>query len=171
LHWNLDHLIDGADVDAWLRDFPNAPEESTFWRIKDDLNLPERVEFDAIGEVFETIDYPYTDVRWPIMSKRMLETLLSVGDFNHRAYPLVMVDCEVIDYAEDSSPIKSSIEYHNFFVVQILEDLDIFDWDNSVYTRDSEAPQVLDSVQKLALKEPAGGFPPLFRVIQRFASR
>jgi hypothetical protein len=168
LHWNLDHLIDGADVDAWLRDFPNAPEESTFWRIKDDLNLPERVEFDAIGEVFETIDYPYTDVRWPIMSKRMLETLLSVGDFNHRAYPLVMVDCEVIDYAEDSSPIKSSIEYHNFFVVQILEDLDIFDWDNSVYTRDSEAPQVLDSVQKLALKEPAGGFPPLFRVITSY---
>jgi hypothetical protein len=98
------HLIDNRyidhiyDVDAWLRvrDFPNAPDESAFWRIKENLNLPEQIEFDAIGVVFETIDYPYTDVRWPIMSKRMLETLLSVRDFRHRAYPLLIIDCETI---------------------------------------------------------------------------
>jgi hypothetical protein len=166
LSWNLDHLITDLEVDAWLRTSKllNAPDESAFWRIKEDLNLPEVVEFDAVGEVLEAIDYPYTDVRWPIMSKFMLDTLLSVGNFRHRAYPLMMVDCEVIDYAEDGRSIKSNIEFHNFFVIQVLEDLDVFDWENSIYERDPEVPDVIDDVEKLTLIEPPNGFPPLFRI-------
>jgi hypothetical protein len=167
LTWDLDHLIDNAEVDGWLRDldFPNAPDESAFWRIKEDLNLPNPVEFDAIGKIFEVIDYPYTDVRWPIMSRRMLDTLLSVGSFRYRVYPLLMIDCKAIAYADDASPIKSGIEYDNFFAVHLLEDLDIFDWENSIYERDADAPHVLKDIEKLVLREPSEGFPPLFRVI------
>jgi hypothetical protein len=168
LDWNIDHIIDGAEVDGWLRDlnFPNAPDESAFWRIKEDLNLPNPVEFDAIGDVFEIIDYPYTDVRWPIMSQRMLDTLLSVGNFRHRAYPLRMIDCQVIGHnKQDNSSVISGIEYDDFFAVQVLEDLDIFDWEKSIYERDADAPHVLKDIEKLVLREPSEGFPPLFRVI------
>jgi hypothetical protein len=64
LDWNLDHIYD-VEVDAWLRTlgFPNPPDDSAFWEVKEDLNLPKRVEFDAIGVVIEAIDFPYTDVR------------------------------------------------------------------------------------------------------------
>jgi hypothetical protein len=167
LKWNIDHLVDNAEVDGWLRTltFPNAPDESAFWRIKEDLNLPNPVEFDAIGEAFETIDYPYTDVGWPIMSKRMLDTLLSVGDFRHRSYPLLMVDCEQIYDERLDKDTNSGIEYDNFFAVHVLEDLDVFDWENSIYERSSKNPNAVKETEKIILKEPITGFPPLFRVI------
>lgn len=168
LFWDLDHIADGAEVDAWLREFPNAPDNSAFWELKDDLNLPNPVEFDAIGKVFETLDYPYTDVWWPIMSKRMLDTLLSVGSFRHRAYPALMIDCKQVYNENLGRDINSGVEYDNFFAVQILEDLDVFDWKNSVYERDSESPDVLESIEELVLKEPEEGFPPLFRVVTSY---
>jgi hypothetical protein len=167
LNWNIDHLIDNAEVDGWLRDliFPNAPDNSAFWRIKEDLNLPDPVEFDVIGKIFEVIDYPYTDVRWPIMSKRMLDTLSSVGNFRHRAYPLAMIDCKQVYNKALDRKTNSGIEYHNFFAVHVLEDLDIFDWENSVYERDSEVPDVIWETEKIVFKKPLTGFPPLFRVV------
>lgn len=167
LKWNIDHIVDGAEVDGWLREsaFPNAPDNSAFCLIKEDLNLPNPVIFDVIGDVFETIDYPYLDVRWPIMSKRMLNTLLSVGDFRHRAYPLKMIDCESIGYSEDGSPIKSGIEYNNFFAVHLLEDLDILDLESSIYERSTRNPDVLKNIEKVVFKEPPTGFPPLFSVV------
>jgi hypothetical protein len=168
LFWDLDHIADGAEVDAWLREFPNAPDNSVFWRMKENLNLPNPVEFDAIGKVFETLDYPYTDVWWIIMSKRMLDTLLSVGNFRHRAYPVVMIDCKQIHNEELGKKSNSGIEYNNFSAVQVLEDLDVFDWENSIYERDSESPDVLESIEELVLKEPEEGFPPLFRVVTSY---
>jgi hypothetical protein len=163
LDWNIDHIVDGAEVDGWLRDlnFPNAPEDSSFCLIKEDLNLPNPVEFDAIGDVFETIDYPYTDVRWPIMSQRMLDTLLSVGNFRHRAYPLRMIDCQVIGRnTKDNSPVISGIEYDNFFAVQVLEDLDVLDLKNSIYERSTRNPDVLINIKKTVFK-------PTFRCLER----
>jgi hypothetical protein len=167
LSWNTDHIYD-VDVDAWLRvrEFPDAPDESAFWRIKENLNLPERVEFDAIGVIFETIDYPYTDVRWPIMSKRMLDALLSVGDFHYIAYPLVIIDCKQVYNEELGKKTNSGIEFHNFFAMHLLEDLDIFDYENSVYERSENNPNVIKSnIKKVVLREPKEGFPPLFRVV------
>jgi hypothetical protein len=168
LKWNIDHLIDNAEVDGWLREsaFPNAPSNSAFWEVEE-LNLPNPVIFDVIGDVFEIIDYPYLDVGWPIMSERMLSTLLSVGNFRHRAYPLRMIDCESVDYAEDGSPIRSGIEYNNFFAVHLLEDLDVLDLEHSIYERSIRNPDVLKNIQKVCFKEPPTGFPPLFRAVYR----
>ena len=169
LNWNLDHLIDNAEVDGWLREsaFPNAPDESAFWRIKEDLNLPNTVIFDVIGDIFEIIDYPYTDVEWPIISKRMLDILLSVGDFRHRTYPLLMVDCEQIYNEELGKKTNSGIVYDNFFAVQVLEDLDILDLEDSIYERGTRNPDAIINVKKTVLREPSTGFPPLFRAVHR----
>jgi hypothetical protein len=165
LDWNTDHLLTDLDVDGWIREFPNVLDESAFWRMKEDLNLPNPVIFDAVGAAIENIDYLYVDVSWPIMSKRMLYTLLSVGNFRHRAYPVLMIDCEVVDRDEENNPIKSGVEYDNFYAVQLLEDLDVFDWENSIYERYPDAPHALKRIETLVLKEPLQGFPPLFRVI------
>jgi hypothetical protein len=169
LDWNIDHLIDNAEVDGWLREsaFPDAPDESAFWRIKEDLDLPNPVIFDVIGDIFKVIDYPYLDVGWPIMSQRMLDTLLSVGDFYHRAYSLRMIDCEVIGRDEENRTIKSGIEYDNFLAVQVLEDLDVLDLDNSIYERGKRNPDAVINVEKTVFREPSTGFPPLFRAVHR----
>jgi hypothetical protein len=164
LAWDLDHLLPDLEVDGWIREFPNVPDESAFWRIKENLNLPNPVIFDAVGAAIQNIDYPYMDVAWPIMSKRMLDTLLLIGDFRYRAYPILMVDCEQIYNKALSRNANSGLEFHNFAAVHILEDLDIFDWENSVYERSIKKPNSLRSFDKIVLKEPTQGFPPLFRI-------
>jgi hypothetical protein len=167
LKWNIDHLIDNAEVDGWLREsaFPNAPSNSIFWEIKENLILPNPVIFDVIGEVFEIIDYPYLDVRWPIMSQRMLDTLLSLGNFRYRAYPLLMVDCEQIYNEELGTKAASGIVFENFFAVHLLEDLDVLDLENSIYERGKRNPDAVINVEKTVFIEPPTGFPPLFRAV------
>ena len=125
-----------------------------------EYNLPERIEFDAIFDVIQSSDYPINDVGWSIMSQKMLDILLSIGSFPHRVIPLVMVDCEVIG----SGGKRSEKENHRFIAVQLLEHLDIFDWENSVYEPDLTITDLVDSIDKLVLKQPQDGFPPIFRL-------
>lgn len=165
LDWNTDHIYD-VDVDGWLIPFAGAPDNSAFWRIKERIDLPERVEFDAIGPILDDIDYPYTDVRWPIMSKRMLNALLSVGNFHHIAYPVVMTDCKEIYDPNTDKYYQPRIENHNYLAVHVLEDLDIIDLEKSIYGYSRRNPSRIDSTsfKKVVFKELERGFPSLFRV-------
>ncbi len=164
LTWDLDHLLPDLEVDGWIREFPGVPDESAFWRINENLNLPNPVIFDAVGAAIQNIDYPYMDTAWPIMSKRMLDTLLLTGDFRYRAYSVLMVDCEQIYDEALGRDANSGIEFHDFSAIHVLENLDIFDWENSVYERSTKKPDSLRSCEKIVLKEPMQGFPPLFRI-------
>jgi hypothetical protein len=71
-----------------------------------------------------------------------------------------MVDCEVIGLGGQ----RSEKEDHRFIAVQLLEHLDIFDWENSVYEPDLTRTDLVDSIDKLVLKQPQDGFPPIFRL-------
>jgi hypothetical protein len=96
----------------------------------------------------------------------MLGTFLSVGSFHHIAYSLVIMDCEKIYDERLDRETNSGVEFHNFLAVHLLEDLDIFDYENSVYERSENNPNVIKSnIKKVVLREPKEGFPPLFRVV------
>jgi hypothetical protein len=79
-------------------------------------------------------DYPYENAGWPIMSKRMLNTLLSVREFPHRTWDVPFVGFP------DNAPVmmlekglRGGVRHENEFVaVQLLEHQDIFDWETSV---------------------------------------
>ena len=163
LSWDTSHLID-VDTDAWLVKFPDS--ENIRLSLFKEYDLPERIEFDAIFDVIQTSDFPINDVSWPLMSKKMLNTLLDVGNFSHKAIPVVMVDCQVISY-ENSVAKRSEKEDHRFVAVQLLEHLDAFDWEKSVYEAHPRLPNRVSFIKKLVLKEPSGGFPPLFRLSVR----
>jgi hypothetical protein len=143
----LDH------VSAYIADDGGEPEDVTGYH---DYVIDMKKRAVRLGEL------------WPIMSKRMLDTLLSVGSFRYRAYPALMIDCKQVYNENLGRDINSGIKYDNFFAVQVLEDLDVFDWENSVYERDSESPDVLESIEELVLKEPEEGFPPMFRVVTSY---
>jgi hypothetical protein len=175
------------EYDAWLIEFPGfkevkigfwspqvvtiggskgylVREEGTdgLWRTTQ-FYLPERIEFESVGNFLmihdlrrtRVTDYPYNREGWPIMSKRMLETLLSVREFHHQVIPIVMLDA--------FTPIEFE-ENHDYVAVQLLEHQDVFDWGKSVYERDPELPNGVDSLEKLVLKELSEGLPPLFRI-------
>lgn len=160
LDYDVSHLVGDIEYDAWLvspecryLNF-NAPKV---------LCPPERIEFETVGEYLFATDYPYTRPSWPIMSKRMLETLLSVGEFPHQVIPVVMLDTQLHDFQKIGAPPE---EIHDFVAVQLLEHLDVLDWERSMCERHPTIPNTVEalSMQKLVLKEPEGGFPPLFRI-------
>jgi hypothetical protein len=157
LDHDIDHLVGDLEYDAWL---VNPSEyENILWDFWEPgrLDLPDNIEFDCDGARLLVSDYPYGKERWPIMSKRMLDTLLTVKDFPHQIIPIVMKDIFVPPQFDES---------HDFVAVQLLEHQDVFDWDNSVYETGPVRPEAVDplSIEKLVLREPEGGFPPVFRI-------
>lgn len=161
-------------ADAWLdyAAFPGSwydidfaleprPGDEVFYMIGRTQNgtVPNPLIFKCDVYFLDFLDYPYNDQMWEIMSEEMLHTLVNVRAFAHRTYPTRMEAAECIDI--DEIPESPS---HAFYVVQTLEYLDAFDFDKSEYVLDPELEGYVDSATKVVLKEPANGFPPLFRL-------
>ncbi|ACY16876.1 imm11 family protein [Haliangium ochraceum] len=128
--------------------------------------LPSPLLFEADFEEIQTLDYPYTDFRSPIMSRRMLDVLRGVGEFPHRCYPVRFVDNMAFAdkrYRPDGS-LRPEVVDDRFMAVQMTEYLDAVDWDSSVYEREEVGPVELVTFKKVVLREPAAGYPPLFRI-------
>jgi hypothetical protein len=153
------------DYDAWLiSDIPGSKDfNGGFWRPQQ-LEPPRQVEFMCVWEFLQindlrrtrVTDFPYNRERWPIMSKGMLEVLLSVREFPHQVIPIVMLS----DHAD------SDEKNYEFVAVQLLEHQDVFDWEKSVCERNMEIPNCIKfgSLESAVFIEPSDGFPPLFRV-------
>jgi hypothetical protein len=175
LDWSLDHLprdVEPEDrYDAQQRKFPKndvglyeGKVGRSVFAATEPLPFPARIEFIAFGEIWTYTDYPYTDVRWPIMSKRMLDTLLRVSYVPHRTYPVVMVDGQIFYDEKLGKRVPIGTENHDYVAVQLTDHEPVFDYDRSVYDEDPEAPHIITHVKKLVLTTPPGGFPSLFRV-------
>ena len=164
LDWDITHLGE-CDEDAWLSNYPNYSGVNNL-ALNYPSGLPHRFEFESIGSMLNLTDYPYTDVTWPIMSKRMLDVLLSVGSFPHEIYPVVMLDVELAYDKNLKKHIAPRTENHNYVAIHLTEYLDAFDFENSIYKRDADRPELIlrTSIKWLALREPKAGFPPLFAV-------
>jgi hypothetical protein len=128
-----------------------------------EFRLPEKIEFETVGSIIHQTDYPYCKPQWPIMSKRMLDTLLAVGEFPHQTIPVTMIDIEYYGgpLGEQSAPGE---RIEDFVAVQLLEHLDLFDWDRSVYTLKPHRADRIDRIKRMVIKELDGGLPPLFRI-------
>jgi hypothetical protein len=127
------------------------------------LKLPQQIYFEGNFRTLETIDFPIDDVSWPVMSKRMLETLRNVGEFGHRAIPVIILDDTVKDRFDAAGKPRVGVANHEFSAVQLTHYTDAFDWERSEYVRDDlfGDDQVL-TAKKLVLKDVP--LPPLFRL-------
>jgi hypothetical protein len=133
------------------------------WHVVD-FRLPEKIEFETVGDIIYQTDYPYCKPRWPIMSKRMLDTLLAVGEFTHQVIPVTMIDIQKYYDESVGKYIAPEKRIEDFVAVQLLEHLDIFDWDRSVYTLKPHRPDRIDRIKRVVIKELDEGLPPLFRI-------
>jgi hypothetical protein len=155
------------EYDAYIVEWPEYRKYSTKFMDPDDFDFPDHgVEFHGYESSLSDTDYPYANVSWPIMSKRMLNTLLSIREFPHRTWDVPFVGFP------DNAPegllregLRDGVRHDDKFVaIQLLEQLDIFDWENSVYEMDSMFPEEVDRIRKLVLKVPEEGLPPIFRL-------
>jgi hypothetical protein len=120
------------------------------------------------------IDYPYlVDISlWPVISKRMLDVLLSVRNFSHQtisiAFKPVEVDSDSLTNEENHR--ISLIRNYEFVILQLLEHLDAIDKSKSdciIGTCETSTGEIIESIRldgRIVLKEPSNGFPPIFRI-------
>ena len=153
LSHSLDHLEDlSARYDMTVQDLEGRGEYETFDWTREFSELPRPIQFYAISDAIPYTDYPDNDIRWPIMSERMLEALLGVREFPHRTYPIEVVDIGI-------APVGDT----NFVTVQLTTYQDYFDWERSVYQMGS-SQRIAVSIREFVLNFPEEGPPPLFRL-------
>jgi hypothetical protein len=140
------------EYDNWYISEAKMPLEIILaWGDKDTLDNP--------------IDYPYIpNVRsWPIMSRRMLNVLLSVGSFSHQVIPVIFTHIDGL--------VPSGEERHDFIILQLLDHFDGLDRGKTEYnsTFDESNPELeqVNITGEMILKEPPEGFPPIFRVKEK----
>lgn len=120
-------------------------------------------------ETVRYIDYPYPDNYWNVMSRRMLDTLLAVGDFPHHAIPVAIVDGQINPHHwyDADGHLRDDITLKNYVAVHLTQHLDIFDYERSTYEIDEEEPDRFKDISKFVFNIPVDGLPPLFRIKER----
>lgn len=167
LEYEVNHFEDlGLD---WRKDieivkYDNYPDYRYF--DTEPVNHPDPVIYTGYLDIVRHIDYPYPDNSWNVMSRKMYEALLSVGDFPHQSMPVAIVDWRVQpeDWYDTTGNLKKDIALRDYVAIQITEHLDIFDYDKSTYTMREDRPGMIDDVKEFVFKIPADGLPPIFKV-------
>jgi hypothetical protein len=170
LTWETSYLEDcDEEYELELEEFPGYEWIAGFIKTTP-YNLPNPVIFWSNPEFLNYLDYPTSNVSWPIMTRRMLCTLLTVGDFSHRVIPIALMDGTRFTYEPerrflaDGQPNPEITNFNDLVIVQLLERHDYFDFENSEYERHPRDPNWIRSVERYVLNEPPNGFPPLFRL-------
>jgi hypothetical protein len=165
---DTDHLSKiSRNYDAHIVEWPEYREYGLRFINLDDFDFPTHgVEFQGYESCLSNTDFPLNNVGWPIMSKRMLKTLLSAKEFPCRYWDIPFVgfpDNAPVMMLEEG--LSGGVRHDDEFVaVQLLEQLDIFDRENSVYKESNILPGAVNSIRKLALHVPEEGLPPIFRL-------
>jgi hypothetical protein len=158
-----------AEYEIQLLHFPGWEETNGLYETTPYI-LPEPVIFEGYFDALRDTDYPVNNVDWPIMSRRMYYTLTTVGDFSHRVIPVAIIDdTSFISEPDrrllaDGIPNPEVTNFSDFVAVQLLQESNYFDFEQSKYTRHPRDPEWINAVEKYVLIEPSKGFPPLFRL-------
>jgi hypothetical protein len=168
LSWEVSHYEDYQldwDYDLEIQPFPGQDktelDETNFFPI------PESIVFKGALSLTRHIDYPDPNNGWPVMSRRMHETLTAVGQFPHRAIPVSIVDSDAWHLQRCLDAFgrgRTDLVSSNYLAVQLTEFADVFDWEKSKYTPHERLPGIVQRVDEYVFKVPPGGLPPLFRI-------
>jgi hypothetical protein len=176
----LSSMPSGDAFDLRAFDFPKASE---LWATHYDrlLELPETTFFYMYSNLkyITELDVLYPHSGKHIVSQRLIDVLLSVKKFNYRKYKIAILEEGATRFQNNPDGYKMPDPYSNpeefkkkslrddMYIFQPLEILsDVFDWEKSIYQQ-SEVSKRANSpghVREFVLKEPAGGFPPVFRL-------
>jgi hypothetical protein len=173
--YELETDLERFEMQDWEYDLEVSQDdlENIFFknliRYCESLELPNPIICEVEPGFIQYVDYAHTNFYTSgVMSKRMLEVLQSVKPFECRVYPI---------RAEDfiTFPLRHLAPNNDFVAVQLTDYLDAFDYENSVYTKDTFVPPEFDKatgdekwfvgdIKHLVLKKPIEGYPPIFRI-------
>lgn len=130
------------------------------WDVTEPLRVPNPIVY-RVGSkrVHEITDYPDVSGVQPVLSRRMLDTLLAIKPFGYRLYP-VEIRCR----GQVIPPPSPELTY---WLVQLTEHFDGFDAERSDWEPSRWCPAMTQELYRLELNVPPGGLPPIFRIPQQ----
>lgn len=154
LDWKEDILIEKYDGYLSYEYFETEP-----------IVHPNPVIFQGYLDVVKHIDYPEPDNNWNVMSRRMYDVLLSIGDFPHRVIPVAIVDWRVQrkDWYNEAGELRKEICLWNYLAIQMTEHLDVFDYEKSKYTTDEDNRDEIVSIDEYVFRD-SSKLPPIFKI-------
>jgi hypothetical protein len=112
-------------------------------------------------------DFLRADDFKPIISKRMLYVLRSVGEFPHKAVSTRIYDYGFQNQGRENYEVNINLpvgEFNEDYLgLQLLEHIDGIDYEHSEF-KPRRNPDRIPHITNLVLKEPVNGFPPVFRL-------
>ncbi len=134
------------------------------------VEFPIPVEFQGLLSTVKQTDYPVIQEDWPVMSKRMVEVLESVGSFPHRILPARILEgnigrslAEGDRRFDEQGNFKPEFYTDDYVLLQLTEHLDAMDLDFSVYERLNPKTNRAIGVRKFVFKDIGREYPPIFR--------
>jgi hypothetical protein len=102
--------------------------------------VPPVIEFVGDLKILELSDFPYVSPNRLVMSRKMLEVLLSIQPFKHWIYPTLIYSYEIEDLVRhsfdgtrtDYQVEDSSLFTDKFIIMQLAEALDVLDEDKTI---------------------------------------
>jgi hypothetical protein len=142
------------------------------------FGTPESIEFVGNLKNAAWLDYIETSpIGFMLLSKRMVRVLESVGPFGHRLIPTTIYSEEIGQRVRNKSTRRRTrylvqepeLRSDDFVILQALEQLDCLDPERTKvmgvpFNQSGKKYLGLDAAEQLALREPDGGFPPVFFV-------
>jgi hypothetical protein len=178
---SLDHILE-LPADPMDREFGEVEDyDALIYKSKEQCKLgndeliypepydgPEPVDwFGFLERLPYQTDFLRTDVFKPVISKRMLYVLRSVGEFSHKAIATRIYDFGFQDQGRKNNEESATPpvgEFNEDYVgLQLLEHINGIDYEHTEF-RPRQNPNLPPYITNLILKEPIGGFPPIFRL-------
>jgi hypothetical protein len=105
--------------------------------------VPPIIEFVGNLQILEWSDFPYISPSRLMMSRKMLDILLSIHPFNHRVYPTRVYSYEIdelVRYSYDGTRTdyqveESALYTEKFIIMQLTEALDVLDENKTILAR------------------------------------
>jgi hypothetical protein len=134
------------------------------------VEFPNPVEFQGLLSTVRQTDYPVIQEDWPVMSKRMVEVLESVGSFPHRVLPTRILDGDIGQSLaegnrrfDEQGNFKPEFYSDDYVLLQLTERLDAMDLERSVYDHYNHKVNIVTGVDKFVFKDIGRDYPPIFR--------
>jgi hypothetical protein len=166
------HVNEDLGYDAELIPFEGSENLSTeMCRYPESVEFPNPVMFHGLLKNVRQSDYPLTRPSLPLMSKRMVEVLESVGSFPHNVLSVRITDGVIgrrlsdnDSHYDEQGNLKPEYYTDDYVLLQLTEHLDAMDLDRSEYGRYNPKTNLVRLVEKFVFKDIGREFPPIFRL-------
>ncbi len=132
-----------------------------------DLELPKAIYLAADYNIIPEVDYPHNSLLADVLSKKMLSVFTELSQLEFRTVPVIMFDHKELEaYHIEEGELLDDLKRRNvdYVALQLLKYTDAFDRENAEFEENFLDPDEVGYIEKLVLKEPADGFPSLFRI-------